>query len=234
MLHHLLVAFKEMSSIIIGGHMLLRPRKVTMSNVLPIVHFGHQLICHFYLPLQIPGPCVQPTFPEFSCHNLLISTIILWAYCIKIQFFQVPVSDNWILSSVLNSIRRVFCTASRPLLPKTLDNLTAMHSKLNLSSSKHVSFWAICPTIFFGLFQKLHLLPTSHCTFVSYQQFIRFDFMYDVYGILLRVCWYVQLPFLLIYFLLSPQSSFYHFACRLPNTLCCAYFPGPILSNVQF
>ena len=41
MLDHLLIVFKEMSSIIASRHMLLIPRKVTTLNILSIVHFVH-------------------------------------------------------------------------------------------------------------------------------------------------------------------------------------------------
>ena len=89
-------------------------------------------------------------------------------------------SENWILSSVLKGIRWVYSTASIPRLPMIIDILIAMHSKLNLSSSKQASFRAICFTIFFVWFRKSHLLSKSHRTFDPNQQFIRSDFFVHV------------------------------------------------------
>ena len=59
---------------------------------------------------------------------------------------QSPLSDNWILSSVLNGITWVQNTVSRPwpwTWPMIINFLIAMHSKLNLSSNKQASLWAI-------------------------------------------------------------------------------------------
>lgn len=57
--------------------------------------------------------------------------------------------DNLILSSVLKSICWVYGTASRPRFPLTINIVIAVHSKVSLSSSEHISFWAICLTKFF-------------------------------------------------------------------------------------
>ena len=85
--------------------------------------------------------------------------------------FPNPLTDNWVLSSVLTGIRRILGT---PPMPR----LIRIQSRLNLNSSRHASFWAICLTAFFGLFRKSHLLPVSVSAFDPKRQFIRSDFVF--------------------------------------------------------
>ena len=72
-----------------------------------------------------------------------------------------PLSDNWVLTSVLRGIKRTLGKPPKPRLPITIPLLIGIRSRLNLNSSKHASFWAICLVAFFGLFRKAHLLPDS-------------------------------------------------------------------------
>ena len=106
----------------------------------------------------------------------------MWTYCID------DILDNWILSSVLMGIRCVYGTVSKHRLPMAIDILIAIHSKLNLSSTKQVSFWANCLTMLLGLFWKSHLLPTSHPTFYLNQQFLRSNFMYNIRFLVKLLC----------------------------------------------
>ena len=103
--------------------------------------------------------------------------------------FSNPLTDNWVISTVLKGIRRVYGVPARPRLPMTVSLLCNIRSHLNLNCSKHASFWAICLTMFFGLFRKSHLLVESSPKFNSKQQFTRADFTQDTYGYLLAVRW---------------------------------------------
>jgi len=100
-----------------------------------------------------------------------------------------PLSDDWVLSSVLKGIRRTYGVPPRSRLPMTLDILRSIRSRLNLSNSLHASFWAICLVSFFGLFRKSHLLPVSHNKFDGHKQFTRLDFTPTSYGFLVTVRW---------------------------------------------
>ena len=92
--------------------------------------------------------------------------------------FLTPLADNWVLSSVLKGIRRILGTPPMPRLPITVNILIGIRSRLNLNSSRHASFWAVCLTAFFGLFRKCHLLPVSASAFDPKRQFIRSDFIF--------------------------------------------------------
>ena len=100
-----------------------------------------------------------------------------------------PLSDNWALSTVLTGIKRVLGTPPKPRLPISIDLLRGIRSRLNLNSSRHASFWAICLVSFFGLFRKSHLLPVSAHTFNPKQLFTRADFSLFSSYILINVRW---------------------------------------------
>ena len=100
-----------------------------------------------------------------------------------------PLLDNWVFSSVIKGIKRIHGVAPKPKLPISIDILYLIHSRLNLSNSKHASFWAICLVSFFGLFRKSHLLPISHKDFDPAQFLLRSDFSFCKDVILVLVRW---------------------------------------------
>lgn len=100
-----------------------------------------------------------------------------------------PLTDNWVLSTVLNGIKRVLGTPPKPRLPITVDLLLGIKSRLNLNSSRHASFWAICLVSFFGLFRKSHLLPVSTQSFDPKKLFTRADFSLHHSCLLITVRW---------------------------------------------
>lgn len=132
-------------------------------------------------------------YAAFLARFLLPQSVYSYVHFVGIlhkdQGFSNPVVDNWPLSHVLKGIRRVHGKPSRPRLPITIDILVALHSRLNFNLSKHASFWAICLTMFFGLFRKSHLLPSYRRSFNPIQQFIRSGFKHDVHGMVLKVRW---------------------------------------------
>ena len=71
--------------------------------------------------------------------------------------------------------------------PMTPDLLLGIRSRLNLTNSFHVSFWAICLTAFFGLFRKAHLLPASRHQFDSHKQLTHLDFVLHDIGYIVTV-----------------------------------------------
>ena len=103
--------------------------------------------------------------------------------------FPNPLTDNWVLSSVLTGIHRILGTPPMPRLPMTVNILRRIRSRLNLNSSRHASFWAICLTAFFGLFRKSHLLPVSVSAFDPKRQFLRSDFVFKDCVVYIHVRW---------------------------------------------
>lgn len=87
-----------------------------------------------------------------------------------------PLSDNWVVTSVMRGIKRTLGVPPKPRLPITIPLLYRIRSRLNLACSKHASFWAICLVSFFGLFRKAHLLPDSMQVFDPKRMFTRADF----------------------------------------------------------
>ena len=103
--------------------------------------------------------------------------------------FPNPLSDNWVVTSVLRGIRRTLGVPPKPRLPITISLLLGIRSRLNLNSSKHASFWAICLVSFFGLFRKAHLLPSAETTFDPSKMFTRSDFVFSADCIFINVRW---------------------------------------------
>ena len=88
-----------------------------------------------------------------------------------------PLSDNWVVTSVLRGIKHTLGTPPKPKLPITVSLLFRIRSRINLNNSKHASFWAICLVAFFVLFRKAHLLPVSESAFDPVRMFTRSDFI---------------------------------------------------------
>ena len=111
------------------------------------------------IPASTDTLCLYATY--------LASFLLPQSVCLYVNFVGVlhkqyglhnPLADNYILKSVLRGIRRVYGVPARPRYPMTTNILLAIHSRLNFSCSKHASFWAICLTMFFGLFRRAHFV----------------------------------------------------------------------------
>ena len=103
--------------------------------------------------------------------------------------FSNPLLDNWVLSTVIRGIKRTKGTPPVPKLPMTVDILGRLSSLLDLSDSRHASFWAMCLVSFFGLFRKSHLLPTSPSDFSPLTFLVRSDFSFSGSTVLIKVRW---------------------------------------------
>ena len=103
--------------------------------------------------------------------------------------FTNPLADNWVLRSVLKGIKRTKGSPPVPRLPMTIEILHSLRLRLNLSDSKHASFWAVCLVSFFGLFRKSHLLPLSRNDFTPGTFLIRSDFSFDSSTVYIKVRW---------------------------------------------
>ena len=73
-----------------------------------------------------------------------------------------PLTDNWLLQSLLTGIKRVKGEPPSQKLPITPDLLPDHpRSQPNLRTSIDSSFWAICLVYFYGMLRKSHLLVKS-------------------------------------------------------------------------
>ena len=100
-----------------------------------------------------------------------------------------PIKDNWKISSTMSGVNRLHGLSVHRKLPITKDILLGIHPLLNLHSGFDATFWAICLTLFFGLFRKSHILPTSIHTFDPLKQFIKSDFTFHSWGVAITVRW---------------------------------------------
>ena len=100
-----------------------------------------------------------------------------------------PLLDNWHLHSLLKGISRVKGCQTKPKQPMTISILLRLYRLLNLHSSLHCSFWAICLVGFFGMFRKSHMVSTSSLSFDSSKQFTKEDFQFFSDHVRIRVRW---------------------------------------------
>lgn len=106
-----------------------------------------------------------------------------------------PISRNWVISSTLTGIKRTLGCVINRKLPITPELLLSIYKHLSLRSSFHTTFWAVCLTSFFGFFRKSHILPTSRASFNPNQQFLKSDFSFYQWGVLITVRWSKTLQF---------------------------------------
>ena len=146
-----------------------------------------------HLPLVPATSKALCMYAAFLARFLLPQSVYLYVHFVgllhKEQGLPNPLADNWLITSVLKGIRRVYGVPPRPRLPMTTDILLKIRSRLNLSCSKQASFWAVCLVSFFGLFRKSHLLPVLSPQFNAAQQFTRADFTSTPYGYSVLVRW---------------------------------------------
>ena len=55
-----------------------------------------------------------------------------------------PLSDNWVLKSLLSGIKRVKGNTIKQKLPITLHILSGIHQVINLCTNYDSSFWDVC------------------------------------------------------------------------------------------
>ena len=157
-------------------------------------HRTYESFCRMLdLPLVPASTNNLCLYAAFLARFLLPQSVYIYIHYVGILHlehdFLDPLSNNWVLKSVLKGIRRVFGVPACPRLPITIDLLFGIRARLNLNCSKHASFWAICLTMFFGFFRKSHLLVESSIKFNALQQFTRADFTRDAFGYILTVRW---------------------------------------------
>ena len=148
---------------------------------------------HLNLPPVPAGTTHLCMYAAYLARFLLPQSVCVYLNYVGLLHKQLgfpnPLHDNWAVSAVVKGIRRVFGVPYKPRLPMTTSILAKIYSRLNLSLSRHASFWAICLVSFFGLFRKQHLLPESQSQFDPTKQFTRADIRRTTYGYLLKVRW---------------------------------------------
>ena len=107
-----------------------------------------------------------------------------------------PLTDNWVLKSLLTGIKRVKGNLVQQKLPITLDILFRIHSIIHFNSSFDASFWAACLIAFFVFFfRKSNLLPLSDKHYDHHKQFSRSSFTLFHWGVLVSVLWSKTIQF---------------------------------------
>ena len=106
-----------------------------------------------------------------------------------------PLTDNHFLNSLFRGIRRVNGDSHVQKLPITVDLLFRLFKLIDLKSSFHSSFWAICLTAFYGMFRKSNLLPTTAKHFAPDKQLTKSDFTFCSWGVLVHVKWSKTIQF---------------------------------------
>ena len=66
-----------------------------------------------------------------------------------------PLSDSWVLKSLLSGIKRVKGSTIKQKLPINLHTLSGIHRVINLCTSYDFSFWAVCLIAFFWTTQEI-------------------------------------------------------------------------------
>ena len=116
--------------------------------------------------------CLYATF--LACFLLPLSVCLcinLMVLLYKEHGLPNPLVNNWLISSVITGIRRVYNTPVKSRLHITKDIVLGIRSPLNLLNSRYVSFWAICLVSFGKAICTAHLLLVSGPRINPLQQF---------------------------------------------------------------
>ena len=101
-----------------------------------------------------------------------------------------PIRDSWLVKSTLLGISRELGVGVIRKLPIHPELLVRMKSYLNLKLPCDIVFWAVCLVLFFGMFRKSNILPSTIKDFDAKKQFVRSDFKWNSKGhIELNVSW---------------------------------------------
>ncbi len=106
-----------------------------------------------------------------------------------------PLSGNWYISSLLTGIKRLLGNERQQKLPITPALLLRIYRVLNPAYSVDASFWAICLVAFYGMFRKSHLLVKGLNRFDAARQFLKSDFRFLPWGIIVLVRWSKTIQF---------------------------------------
>ena len=147
-----------------------------------------------------------PVNPEHLCQytafhacSLCVSSISQYLNVIGILHRQFglpnPLLNNWPLKTLLTGIRRYNSHPPHQKLPIKPVILLRILSNLNMSSSFDAFFWVICLVVFFGMFCKPHLFPTSTSAFDARKQLTKDDFQFSTWGALLTIRWSKTIQF---------------------------------------
>ena len=124
-----------------------------------------------------------------------------------------PIKDNWMLSTTLTGITRVFGTPTKRKSPVTPNLLLDIYPHLDLNDPLQAMFWAAALVMFFGTFRKSNLFPDKSGEFCSAKQFTRADFVVTPDGsIILNVKYSKTIQF--------RQRNFLVQLCKLEHALC--------------
>ena len=106
-----------------------------------------------------------------------------------------PLHENCHISSLLKGIKQCKGDSPQQKHPITVSILREIHAKLNFTSSVDAYFWAICLVAFFWYIRKSHLLIKGKSSFDAFKQFVKTDFLFFTWGVIVKVRWSKTIQF---------------------------------------
>lgn len=132
-------------------------------------------------------------YAAYLARRLAVSSIRQYLNIIRLLHleggFPNPLSNNWVLTSILKGIARLKGTSVSRKLPITPVLLLGIRDQLNFSKPVDIVFWAICLLLFFGLLRKSNVLPLSAKKFDPSHHVRRRDFVPFSWGLGLEIRW---------------------------------------------
>ena len=101
--------------------------------------------------------------------------------------FPNPLQENWFLHHVLRGIKSILGQPVRQSQPITPSILLQIKAALDLSAPLHITFWAACLSMFYGLLRKSNVLGQE--TFDPSKHLCREDILAYPWGLGLRIKW---------------------------------------------
>ena len=142
------------------------------------------------VPITHQGLC---RYVAFLASRLSFNSIGKYMNIIRILHQEAglsnPLSNNWILNSVMKGIRRDKGTVTKTKLPITPQILLRLRTRLCFGKPVDIVFWAACMVAFYGLLRKSNLLPPSAHSFDSRKHLCKNNLCITQHGYDLSVYW---------------------------------------------
>ena len=131
-----------------------------------------------------PIPVTEMVLCRYVAHladRLCYNSIKQYINIIRIMHLEAglsnPLSNNWVLSSILKGVAKFKGKSVSHKLPITPQHLLQIRSHLNLHLMEDNVFWAVCLTLFFTMLRKSNVFPKSIKLFDPSKNLRRCDFL---------------------------------------------------------
>ena len=129
----------------------------------------------------------------FLSRRLCFSSVRQYLNAVRLMHLNAghknPLQDNWYVASILKGVKRVKGDKSIQKLPITLDILSMIACKLDMSSSFDRVFWTTCIVGFYSFFRKSNLLVQNIGSFDPNRHLCASDVEFQSDGAVLTVRW---------------------------------------------